>query len=104
MSKKAARPKIVTPGFDPETGLPTPEKAQQTIQATVAPEKKSISIEDLNNRKKRTPGLTRKGRVKYTTMIKPELRRLLDDLAESKEMTAADVLEIIITEYLGLKK
>jgi hypothetical protein len=103
MSKQANRPKVVA-GFDLDTGLPTPEKAQQTIQATVAtPGKKSFTLNDATEPPKPEPGRTAKGRVKFTTMLKPELRNHLEAIAQNRQISVADVLETIVTEYLELR-
>ncbi len=103
MSKRPARPKIVE-GFDPITGLPTPDTAQRTVQATVATKTgKTFTIQDTTNPPQREPGLTGKGRAKFTTMLKPELRTRLEAIAQNRQISVADVLETIITEYLELR-
>jgi hypothetical protein len=100
MSKRPARPKIVE-GFDAETGLPTPQQTQQTIQATVAKSnKKTFTLQDATEPPNREPGLTAKGRAKFTTMLKPELRQRLERIAQNRQISVADVLETIITEDL----
>jgi hypothetical protein len=102
MSKRPTRQKIVE-GFDLETGLPTPQQTQQTIQAIVAKSgKKTFTIHDAAEPPAREPGLTGKGRAKFTTMLKPELRQQLERIAQNRQISVADVLETIITEYLDL--
>jgi hypothetical protein len=102
MSKRPARPKIVE-GFDLDTGLPTPEQAKQTIQTTVAKSNKTFTLQDAENAQERKPGLTNKGRAKFTTMLKPELRQKLQSIATNRQISVADVIETMITEYLGLQ-
>lgn len=104
MSKRTERPKIVQSGFDPETGLPTPQQAQQVTQTAVAPttRKKTFTLQDATAPPPRDPGLTVKGRAKFTTMLKPELRQALEHIAHNKQMSVADVLELMIVEYLDL--
>ena len=65
---------------------------------------KSFSLADTTPPKERTPGLTAKGRVKLTTMIKPELRDMLQAVADNNAISLADVLETILLEYFDLKK
>lgn len=78
-------------------------KAAQEITGR-APSK-SFSIADAKQpAKEREPGLTAKGRVKFTTMLKPELREHLQNIADNKAISVADVLETIIEEYLGIKE
>lgn len=50
-----------------------------------------------------TPGLTAKNRAKFTTMLSPDLREKLDNVAKRNKMSIADVLEIIVKEYFDLK-
>jgi len=65
---------------------------------------KSFSLADTTPPKERTPGLTAKGRVKLTTMIKPELRNMLQTVADNNAISLADVLETILLEYFDMKK
>jgi len=108
MSKKTPlRPKVAKVGFT-DSGLPTPSTVDQQVEqitttrspATRATGKTSITADDLRTPEKRSPGRTNKGRVKFTTMLKPELRQQLETIAQNRAISAADVLEIIVTEYL----
>ncbi len=65
---------------------------------------KSFSLADTTPPKERTPGLTAKGRVKLTTMIKPELRDMIQAIANNNAISLADVLETILLEYFDMKK
>lgn len=65
---------------------------------------KTFSLADTTPPKKREPGLTAKGRVKLTTMIKPELRDMLQAVADNNAISLADVLETILLEYFDMKK
>lgn len=65
---------------------------------------KTFSLADTKPPKERTPGLTAKGRVKLTTMIKPELRDMIQAVADNNAISLADVLETILLEYFDLKK
>jgi len=105
MSKKMSRPKIAA-GFNLE-GLPTPETVEANVKAitpqAIGSSGKTFSLEDTTTPPPdRTPGLTAKGRVKFTTMIKPELRQRLETLAAKNHISTADVLETIIMEYFNL--
>ena len=63
---------------------------------------KSFSLKDTIEPPQRDLSLTLKGRAKFTTMLKPELRQALERIAINKQMSVADVLELIISEYLDL--
>lgn len=110
MAKKAIRPTVVQAGFT-DTGLPTPETVERAV-SVIAPQVKpvrskaaTITADDLRTPAARQPGQTNKGRVKFTTMLKPELRLQLENIATNRACSVADVLEIIVTEYLdGLRK
>lgn len=100
------RPKISFEGFDQDTGLPTPEGAVKTVaDVTGQPIKKPFSAADLKaTRKPRSPQ-TAEGRVKFTTMLRPDLRDQLDTLAAARGITIAAALEIILEDFLAnLKK
>jgi hypothetical protein len=108
MSKKTPlRPKVAKVGFT-DSGLPTPSTVDQQVEhitttrspATRATGKPAITADDLRTPTERAPGLTNKGRVKFTTMLKPELRQQLETIAQNRATSVADVLEIIVTEYL----
>lgn len=105
MSKqKPLQRKVAKEGFT-DTGLPTPDTVDQTVEQitttrSAAPGKKSITADDLRPPAERAPGLTNKGRVKFTTMLRPDLRLQLETIAQNRAISVADVLEIIVTEYL----
>jgi len=63
---------------------------------------KSFSINDTKDSPDRSPGLTAKNRAKFTTMLRPDLRAKLQNVADNHAMSIADVLEIVIEEYFGL--
>jgi len=105
--KKALRPKIAK-GYT-DSGLPTPDQVDQVVEEIAPtrhrPTKQAISADDLRTPAEQPPGLTNKGRVKFTTMLRPDLRAQLETIAQNKAISLADVLEIMITEYLdGLQK
>ena len=63
---------------------------------------KSITLMDaVSEPPNREPGLTAKGRVKFTTMLNVELREKLNRIAKNRHESVADVLEKIISEYLN---
>lgn len=89
--KKFSRDKV---SFENLTGSGKPKEQ---------PEEQTFNLEDA--RKKKTPrreGVTAQGRVKYTTMLKPSLKEILQKVAKNNGMSSADVLETIILEYFGL--
>lgn len=108
MSKKTLRPKITkTEGFT-ESGLPTPDKVDESVHEVSAGYKRpntptvkpTLTPDDLRTPTEREPGLTSKGRARFTTMLRPDLRDKLETIAQNKGMSLADVLEIMITDYL----
>lgn len=105
MSKKTPlRRTVAKEGFT-QSGLPTPATVDTTVEkiATVKPTpatKSAITADDLRTPVERAPGLTNKGRLKFTTMLKPDLRQQLEIIAQNRTTSVADVLEIIVTEYL----
>jgi len=77
----------------------------QAVEITGKDTSKRFSIEDTRpQRKQRQPGLTAKNRAKFTTMLKPDLKEKLQNVADRNHMSIADVLEVIITDYFGLDK
>lgn len=99
-SKQPIRPKVVQ-GFDQETGLPDAKQAQQQVAAVVGTPRNSFTAADMTPPPPRQPGLTAKGRVKFTTMLKPDLREKLEGIAANRAISVADVLETILTDYLN---
>jgi hypothetical protein len=85
MKKTPLRPKAQKEGFT-ESGLPTSGKMSETVER-VTPEKK-----------KDVEGMTEKGRVKFTTMLRPDLKSRLLMSADKQRMTLADMLEEILLE------
>lgn len=104
MSKKTIRP---LKGYS-SSGLPTPDQVDRSIEQiappTRTPTAKSITADDLRPPAQRTPGRTNKGRVKFTTMLRPDLRTQLETIAQNRATSVADVLEIIVVEYLDTLK
>lgn len=103
MSKKPLRPRNTVAGFT-DSGLPTRDQvdhvAEQITPTTTPTAKAAITAADLRPPADRAPGLTQKGRVKFTTMLKPDLRLQLETIAQNRTSSVADILEIIIAEYL----
>jgi len=67
--------------------------------------KKTFSIDDTQpvKQSRQAQGITAKGRAKFTTMLRTDLREKLDNIARRNNITIADTLEQIIIEYLGIK-
>lgn len=68
----------------------------------VDPKKPSFTLADTKPPKEREPGLTAKGRVKFTTMLRKDLREKLQNIADNNAISVADVLERMIEEYFAL--
>lgn len=96
---KQQRPKLDT------SRLADIENLDQSVgEVTGQKTGKTFSLADTTPPKERTPGLTAKGRVKLTTMIKPELRDMIQAIADNNAISLADVLETILLEYFDMKK
>lgn len=77
---------------------------EKTAAATGAEKGKTFSSQDIKPpSKEQDPDKTIKGRKKFTTMLHPDLRDKLSNVAKNNQMSIADALEIIIKEYFGLK-
>ncbi len=77
----------------------TEEARDITGQAT----SKRFSIEDTKPPEEEPePGLTKKNRAKFTTMLRPDLRERLQNVADRHAISIADVLESIIEDYFDL--
>ncbi|PHN07790.1 hypothetical protein CRP01_04525 [Flavilitoribacter nigricans DSM 23189 = NBRC 102662] len=50
------------------------------------------------------PQLTNKGRKKFTTMIRPELKELLLRIAKNKGLTIPDVVEGVLLDYFNMSE
>lgn len=101
MSKKTIRP---LKGYT-TSGLPTPDTVDQSIEQIAPPAKqstgkKAITAEDLRAPADRAPGLTNKGRARFTTMLRPDLRAQLETIAANRACSLADVIETILVDYL----
>ena len=113
-----------------ETGLPTPELVEKAAaelteepkKADPAP-KKSKSSPKVQKTKSQTKAkstkqrftladaadtakeeINEKGRARFNTTIRPELRELLQKIAKNNKMTVSDVLEEVLIDYFGLEK
>lgn len=86
-----------------DTDLPDPATVDQTIDqiSTGTAKKKTFTAADRRDpgKTKRQPGMTAKGRAKFTTMLKPELRRELERIAQNRTISVADVIEQILNDY-----
>lgn len=115
-----------------ETGLPTPEEVEQAAaelvdQPTSSPQKPETKPESkpkpksqarkpkpksvkktsskrftLADAKEKDETVNEKGRVRFNTTIKPELRDMLQRIAKNNGMTVSDVMEEIMVDYFGL--
>ena len=83
----------------------TAEITGQAVTGTGQDSKKTFSIDDTQPVKQsaQAQGITAKGRAKFTTMLRTDLREKLDNLARRNNISIADALELIVTEYLGIK-
>lgn len=64
---------------------------------------KSFTLADAEQpAKEQEPGLTKKNRAKFTTMLRPDLREKLQNVADNHAISIADVLETIVEEYFEI--
>lgn len=47
------------------------------------------------------PGMTKEGRVRFTTMLKPEIRAALRKIADNTGGSVADVIEAVLEDFLS---
>ena len=88
--KKTTRPKINKEGFT-ESGLPTADVISETVERVTPAVKKAVK------------GMTEKGRVKFTTMLQPKLKKHLVLSALKENRSVADILEDILLERYNAK-
>jgi hypothetical protein len=88
-----------------DTDLPDPATVDKAIDAisTGTPRKKTFTAADRREpgKSKRQPGTTAKGRVKFTTMLKKDLRIEMERIAQNRQISIADVLEQILVDYFA---
>lgn len=88
-----------------DTDLPDPATVDQAIEkiSTGNARKKTFTAADRRKpaTSKRQPGVTAKGRAKFTTMLKRELRTDLERIAQNRGISIADVLEQILVDYFA---
>lgn len=96
MSKR--KPKTDTSRFSDLSDLD-----QSAAEITGKEKSKTFSLADTREPEPTDPKLNRKGRVKFTTTIKPELRELLQKAADNNAINISDVLETVIKEYFEIK-
>lgn len=77
-------------------------KAAAEITGKGEEKKPSFTLADAKPPKERAPGLTAKGRAKFTTMLRRDLREQLQNIADNNAISIADVLETVIEEYFAI--
>lgn len=105
------RKNIIKPGYT-ETGLPTPEEATKlTADVTGQPITANpviFSPEDLLPKKKVKKGsneyISNQGRKRINTLMHPELKQILNNIADNNNLTLPDVIEMIICKALGIEE
>lgn len=102
MKKQPTRPKPDLGGLLSAEEIER-QAAEITGKETTGKSGRSFSLADAKSVKERTPGLTARGRARFTTMLRPDLREKLEAIASNRGISIADVIEIIIEEYFGLK-
>ena len=96
---------------EPKKENPTPKKSKPApkAQKTKAPaktkaksNKQRFTLADAADTAKEE--INEKGRARFNTTIRPELRELLQKIAKNNKMTVSDVLEEVLIDYFGLEK
>ena len=91
-------------GFS-ESGLPTPGQVERQTDEINETPKRLFSPEDLRQPDEPPKGMTRRGKKKLTTMMRPELRQQLERIATNRGITMAEVMDLVLTDFVeGLKK
>lgn len=104
---EAAKPEPVRQETKPKaktTSDPKPRKRRKKSEPKEQPASDQLfsltdakAIED-------EPQLTNKGRKKFTTMIRPELKELLLRIAKNKGLTIPDVVEGVLLDYFNISE
>lgn len=89
-TKAPSKPKRQAKASKPKTA----SKSKQAAQRFTLADAKEQEEEAVNE----------KGRARFNTTIKPELRDLLQRIAKNNSLTVSDVLEEILIDYFGIKK
>lgn len=76
---------------------------QSAAEITGKEKSKSFNLDDTKEPEPTPLHLTKKRRAKFTTMLKPELRDKLQNVADNNAISIADVIETIVEEYFGIK-
>ena len=99
MKKAPIKAKINKVGFT-DSGLPTSDKISETVEQ-VTPDR--VPGEKKNTNTLRTTKITKDGRARLNTTIKPDLKTKLVLDALKRRATLADVLEDILLEWYSTR-
>lgn len=88
----------------PEPAAAPAKKREKKTKAKVANTSNSEQLFSLTDAKaiKEEAQLTHKGRKKFTTMIRPELKEMLLRIAKNKGLTIPDVVEGVLLDYFNI--
>lgn len=87
----------------------SPAKPKSQVKASKSKAVKKVSSSTkrftlADAKEKEQEPVNEKGRARFNTTIKPELRDLLQRIAKNNALTVSDVLEEILIDYFGIKK
>lgn len=112
--EQAAAELVEQPASSPKTQSqpqpqpdPTPQpkpKTQSKSTKTKTVKKTASQRFTLADAKKTDESVNEKGRVRFNTTIRPELRDMLHRIAKNNGMTISDVMEEILVDYFGITK
>ncbi len=98
--KKESRPPTKVKAT-PKPKSPPKTTKSKTMKKT-AQTAKRFTLADAQEQEKEP--VNEKGRARFNTTIKPELRDMLQRIAKNNGLTVSDVLEEILIDYFGIKK
>lgn len=85
----------------------TPKPKSEAKTTKSKPMKKTTSASKrftlADAKEKEQEPVNEKGRARFNTTIKPELRDLLHRIAKNNGLTVSDVLEEVLVDYFGIK-
>lgn len=105
--EEVSQPKETNAQKDPEEAkesTPAPAKKKERKSRPKKSESSSEQLFSLTDAKaiKEETQLTNKGRKKFTTMIRPELKEMLLRIAKNKGLTIPDVVEGVLLDYFNI--
>jgi hypothetical protein len=83
--------------------LPTPQEVETELNNLLNGQRQTYIYDNIERKKpQRQQYRTNAGRVRFSTLIHPHLKKVLNDVATAHNRTAADILETALLEYFKI--